>query len=170
MANENLKTMTRYALLIALTTVCTMVINIPLPGANGYFNLGDAMVFTAAFLLGKRGGLIAGGIGSALADVLLGFSLWAPFTLVIKGLEGYLAGLLLETSFGKNHPLLALVPAALWMVAGYFVVKLFLYGLAPALMEIPVCLIQTSVGIVAARVFSTALFKTGVFKHAVNLQ
>lgn len=170
MLHANLKLLTRYALLIALTAACTMLINIPMPGANGYFNLGDAMVFTAAILLGKKGGLIGGGMGSALADVLLGYTIWAPFTLVIKGLEGYLAGLLLETPFGKKHPLLALVPSALWMIFGYFVVKIFLYGLEPAFLEIPICAIQTSVGIVAARTFGTALAKTPLFKEAAELR
>ena len=34
--------------------------------------------------------MIAGGIGSALADILTGYSHWAIFTLIIKGLEGYI--------------------------------------------------------------------------------
>lgn len=165
MANEKVKLLVKYALMIALTAASTMLINIPAPGASGYFNLGDSMVFIAAILLGPKGGFIAGGIGSALADILLGYTLWAPFTLLIKGIEGYLAGYLLAT-FGKKHPMLALIPAALWMVIGYYGVSAFLYDWGPALLEIPICTIQGTVGIGVARAFSLALAKTKLFKDA----
>lgn len=165
MTNDRLKLLVKYAIMIALTAVSTMLISIPAPGANGYFNLGDSMVFIAAILLGPKGGFIAGGIGSALADILLGYTLWAPFTLLIKGLEGYLAGYLLETAFGKKHPVLALVPSAIWMILGYYIVKVFLYGWGPALLEIPICSIQAVVGIGVARAFSLALNKTKLFEN-----
>jgi uncharacterized membrane protein len=170
MRNDKLKLMLRYAIMIALTAASTMLINIPAPGANGYFNLGDSMVFIAAILLGAKGGFIAGGIGSALADILLGYTIWAPFTLIIKGLEGYLAGYLLETGFGKKHPILALVPSAIWMISGYYIVKVFLYGWGPALLEVPICTVQTGVGIITARAFSAALFKTKLFKNPAEAQ
>ena len=37
---------------------------------------------------------IAGGLGSMLADLILGYSHYAPATLVIKGFEGLVAGFL----------------------------------------------------------------------------
>lgn len=168
MNNNKLNILVKYSMMIALTTACTMVINIPAPAANGYFNLGDAMVFISAILLGKRGGFIAGGIGSALADILLGFSFWAPFTLIIKGLEGFLAGYLLETSFGKKYSLFALLPAALWMIVGYYVVKVFLYGWGPALAEVPLCIIQSSVGAIVANTVGTSVLRTKMIKNPVE--
>jgi uncharacterized membrane protein len=166
MTNDRLKLMIQYAIMIALTTVSTMLISIPTPGTKGFFNLGDIMVLLAAFLLGRKGGFIAGGIGSALADTLLGYTHWAPFTLIIKGIEGYLAGILLDTNFGKKHPLMALVPAALWMVLGYYIVEIFLYGWAPALIAVPSNLVQAGVGIAGARVLGPALSKTKLFENA----
>jgi len=168
--NERVKMMVKYAMMIALTCACTMLINIPVPGANGYFNLGDTMVFIAAILLGKKGGFIGGGIGSALADILLGYTIWAPFTFVIKGVEGYLAGYLLERTFGQKHPFLALMPSAVWMVAGYYVVKIFLYGWGPALLEVPLCTVQSVVGASVALAFAKALFKTKVFKKPAEVK
>ncbi len=164
MYNKKVRLMVKYALMIAVTTVTTMAINIPAPAANGYCNLGDAMVFASAILLGKKGGFIAGGVGSALADLLLGFSFWAPFTFIIKGLEGFIAGYILETSFGKKHSFLALLPAAAWMVAGYYIVKIFLYGWAPALAEVPITIIQSSVGAVVATLLGTAVLKTKIIE------
>ncbi|MGH2436917.1 MAG: ECF transporter S component, partial [bacterium] len=86
--------LTVLALLIALTTAATMVIRIPVPATQGYLNLGDSMVYVSALLFGPLAGLVAGGIGSALADWLGGYAQFALYTLVIKGLEGLLVGLI----------------------------------------------------------------------------
>lgn len=74
----------------ALCLVSTMLISIPLP-ANGYFNAGDVFVLLAGWCLGPIYGTIAAAIGSALADVLLGFAIYAPATFLIKGLDAFAA-------------------------------------------------------------------------------
>ena len=66
---------------MALTVVATTFIRIPLP--LGYVNLGDAFVLLSVFVLGLVYGTIAGGFGSALAD-LFGYITYAPGTLIIK--------------------------------------------------------------------------------------
>jgi len=76
------------AIMTALATIMTIVIQIPYPGTSGYFNFGDTMVMLAGLLLGPVGGFIAGGFGSALADVATGYTFYAPITLVVKGLDG----------------------------------------------------------------------------------
>jgi len=81
-------------LMIALTWVVTRAFSLPIPETKGFFNIGEAAVYTAALLFGPRVGAIAGGIGSALADLSLGYAAFAPFTLVIKGVEGYVVGAL----------------------------------------------------------------------------
>lgn len=68
MKNMDTKILTKLAMLIALTTVMTMVIHIPTIGTNGYLNLGDMVVFLSAMMLGRKGGFIVGGLGSSLAD------------------------------------------------------------------------------------------------------
>ena len=76
------------ALFIALTFVATMFINIRLPlvGNGGLIHLGNVPMFLAAFIFGKRTGMLAGGIGMGLFDLISGWTAWAPFTLVIVGL------------------------------------------------------------------------------------
>lgn len=81
-----------HGLLIALVAVCTMVFQIPVSATQGYVHLGDSMILLVGVFFGARYGMVAGGIGSALADVLSGYSHWAPFTLIIKGLMGWLIG------------------------------------------------------------------------------
>ena len=78
--------MTRAGLMIAIMTIATLIIRIPNPATQGYINLGDALLFTISLVFGWRIGGLAGGVGSALADVLAGYFLWAPWTLVIKSI------------------------------------------------------------------------------------
>ncbi|MCE4620798.1 MAG: ECF transporter S component, partial [Desulfurococcales archaeon] len=72
------------AVFIALVFAATLIA-VSTPVTNGYFNLGESMVYTAALLGGTLVGTIAGGIGSAMADLYLGYSHYAPGTLIIKG-------------------------------------------------------------------------------------
>lgn len=81
-------------LMTALVLVITRAFVLPIPQTKGFFNLGEAGVYMAAVLFGPGVGALAGGIGSALADVTLGYAQYAPFTLVIKGIEGALVGMI----------------------------------------------------------------------------
>lgn len=53
--------------MIALVCITTMVIQIPIPMTEGYVNIGDSIIFVASILFGPIPGMIAGGLGSALA-------------------------------------------------------------------------------------------------------
>lgn len=86
----------------ALVSVATVAFTIYVPATRGYFNVGEAAVYSAALLCGARIGAFAGGVGSMIADLILGYYLFAPATLVIKGLEGGMLGLL-----ASRHPALS---------------------------------------------------------------
>jgi len=86
------KRLVQTGLLAAVIAVTTMVVNVPLPGVKGYVNVGDAVVLLSGILLGPAAGAFAGAVGSSLADLLLGYAHWAPWTFIIKGIEGFLAG------------------------------------------------------------------------------
>lgn len=81
-------------LFTALTTAATMLLSVNIPVTRGYFNIGETMVYTSALLFGPFIGAFTGGVGSMLADLLLGYVVYAPATLVVKGLEGFLVGFL----------------------------------------------------------------------------
>ncbi len=132
-------------LIIILTGLCaalTLVVKIPIVGTGGYFNIGDiAVVFTGMFLGGWTGALAAG-IGSAIADILAGYYIFAPFTLIAKGLFALIAGTL-----ALKHPFwLAL--GGFCMTLTYFVVGVFLpgAGLQAAVSELPASLLQATLG------------------------
>ena len=82
-SSQRTRMMVMTAVFAALACVATMVIKVPSP-TGGYMNLGDTVVLLGGYLLGPAWGALAGSIGPALADVLLGSAIYAPATLVIK--------------------------------------------------------------------------------------
>ena len=108
---------------------------------------GDTVIFLSALLMGPKVGLMAGGLGSALADLLLGYSHWAPWTLVIKGVEGLVAGVLGHGVYRQEERVsgrvvISLVISALWMVVGYYVAGGIMVGFDVALASVPGNLVQ----------------------------
>lgn len=162
MKGVDLKTLIRYAVLMALTTVMTMVIHIPTIGTNGYLNLGDMVVFMAALTLGRKGGLIVGGVGSAMADLLLGYTHYVPITLIVKGLEGYIAGRILETDLGRSKPIIATTIGGVFMALGYFAFEIFMYGKG-AVASIPGNIAQGLLGAVTSVILYASLKRTKIF-------
>lgn len=120
------------ALFIALTFVATMFINIRLPmmGNGGLIHLGNVPLFIAAFLYGRKSGAIVGAFGMGLFDILSGWTAWAPFTFVIVGAMGYLAGLIAEKTPGKRMLVyfMAVAVALIIKVVGYYFAEVILYG------------------------------------------
>jgi len=80
------------AVFAALVCAFTASFQLYIPATRGYFNVGEVMVYTAALVGGPYIGAFAGGVGSMLADVVTGFVHYAPATLVIKGVEGFVVG------------------------------------------------------------------------------
>ncbi|MFX0045988.1 MAG: ECF transporter S component [Candidatus Hermodarchaeota archaeon] len=120
------------AIMTALTTVATAVLVVPFPSTQGYFNLGDSLVMISGFLLGPVGGFFAGGVGSAMADVVLGFPGFAPITFFAKGFEGLVVGLLsFRTSRSRNisaWDILGLLLGSIAMLLGYLLGEMFILG------------------------------------------
>ena len=129
----------------ALVTVGTLAIRIPNP-MGGYFNFGDVMIFVCALTFNPVIGGLAGGVGSAIAD-MIGFPVFVIPTLIIKGLEGFLASLITNK---KNvfRDVLAVVVAGSEMIIGYFLVELYplQWGLGGALAELPGNIAQIVIG------------------------
>lgn len=92
---------------------------------GGYFDVGEIMVYITALVMGPYVGAFAGGVGSALSDALLAPQ-FAPGTLVIKGLEGFIVGFLGRKGLGDASgrlqkslgPVLGVVVAAVVLTVG----------------------------------------------------
>jgi len=163
------------SLMMCLIIITTMFFKIPIPFANGYVHLGDAMIFLSVIIVGWKYGAIAAAVGSALGDILGGFAIWAPWTLVIKGLMAVILGSFIVAVGKKNAnqmrfgisfiQLIGMILAGLWMMAGYYIAEGCIYGnwIAPML-GIPWNIGQFTVGTVIAVAITSALYKTPV-KH-----
>jgi len=135
--------------MIALTIVFTLLVRVPTP-ARGYVNLSDVAITFAALAFGPWVGAIAGGVGTALADILGGFAPFAPLSLVAHGLEGLVIGLLGSRMRKVAGMIVAWAAGGLIMVATYLVGEgLFYTGWPPALAEAPLNAFQAAVGALA---------------------
>lgn len=142
------------AVFAAAVAVATMAISIPV--GLGYLNFGEVVIYTAAFLFGGIVGGLAGGIGAAAADVILGFAMYAPITFVAKGIEGYVVGRLAGTS--TRSKLVAVAAGAPFMIAAYVLARAYFEGIPAAIFqELPIDIIQAVVGAAIALPISQAL-------------
>lgn len=151
-------------------------------GSAFYFNLGDAVILIIAALFNPVISMIAGGLGAFLGDLLM-YPATMLFTLVIKSVEGLLAGVLfylINRNF-KNKVInldrnddgdvkkfrtqyilkivfscLASLAAVLFMAIGYFISQTFFYGdVKTALVALPFDITQ---GLISLAVANLALY------------
>jgi uncharacterized membrane protein len=137
----------RSAVMAALVAVATFLVQIPNPATKGYINFGDIMIFVSALMFGPVVGGFAGSVGSAISDVAGGYGYFAPYTFVIKGIEGIIAGLI-SNRISVRRDVIAVVFAGVEMIMGYFLAEVFplQYGIVAALTEVPGNISQIVVG------------------------
>ncbi|WP_352399697.1 ECF transporter S component [Anaerotignum sp.] len=161
-------------LLVALVAVSTMVFQIPVSATQGYIHLGDSMILLISVFFGGKYGMVAGGVGSALADVLSGYAHWAPFTFIIKGIMGYVIGRVASFS-GKNDKfftyrnMIGSILGVIWMVFGYFIGGGILKSsFAVAAVSIPENLLQGFAGFVIFVVVGVAFHRAKIYKYVLS--
>ena len=172
---ENTTRIILTGLMMAMIVVATIVIPIPVPFGTGYIHFGDAMIFLSVLILGWKYGAVAAGVGSALADLIVGYGIWAPWTVVVKGGMGVIMGLFILKSMnrpGKSvfgipvYQLIGMVLAGCFMAAGYYVAEGVIYGsFIAAIAGIPWNVVQFVVGTVIATLLAAALYKTPANKY-----
>ncbi len=163
-------------LMAAMTTVGTMLIQVPTP-MKGYIHIGDGVVYLCGILLGPLLGGLAAGIGSMFADVFLGYGVYAPATLLIKAFDAAAVALIYNALVGEESGLvrkLAVYIAAVAMggtimVAGYLGYETLLYGLAGAVPNIPLNIIQAVGGGLLAYPMVLALGKLHLTKAPTGI-
>ena len=94
--------------------------------------------------------MIAAAFGSSLADLLLGYAAFAPFTFVVKGLMALVMGLFLKKVNNQKTStvLTAGVICELMMVVGYYFTSVILYGNKTAIATILPNSVQAAVNFV----------------------
>lgn len=152
-----------YALGIACVFVLTAFVSIPM-GALGYINFGDSLVMLFASIVNPLGAFFVGSIGSAMADVVLGFPQYAVFTFLIKGIEGLIVSKIFHSLHSKKF--IAYFIGVLVMVLGYALTDIFLTGVwVMGLESIVMNSMQAIVSFIIAIVASSTFVKLGEKYH-----
>ena len=159
------------AMLVALVFLSTFFLNIKLPISvnGGLVHLGTGMLFIASILFGPKKGALAGAIGMGLFDLVGGWLLWAPITIVARGLQGFIVGKIAWSKGRKGSSLalniIATIVSIPFMIAVYYFGEVILYGnwIVP-LTSIPGDLLQNALGMIIALPVCVALKKVPYFK------
>ena len=168
MKENTAKYVTINALSIALVCISTMAIQIPIP--LGYMHLGNTCILLTAALFGPATGLLAGGIGSAMADLLTGYTQWVLPTLLIKSLMGLVVGYLAwgrEKKLRMNAPrtLLSSVAGVAVMVFGYTIAGAVMNGsVYTGLLQVPGLTLEGVIGMAVFYALGFILEKAHVLK------
>lgn len=154
----NTKKICMVGLFMALICIATLFFKVPIPG--GYAHLGNGFIFLAAALLGNTGGMVAAGVGSALADLLGGWYMWIIPTLIIKLIMGLVVALIAPKRLNVKSPrtAIAVLTGTGVMVAGYFLGGIFLMDtVAASATQIPGLVAEDIAGIVIFYIIALAL-------------
>jgi uncharacterized membrane protein len=131
---------------MAAIVFATTMIQLTLTPDGGYIHLGEAGILFSAFTFGPWVGAVVGGVGTALADLTLGFPQWAIFSLIIHGIQGWVAGWVSERVPGLAGLVLAAILGGVIVVAGYLPAGMILEGTGLALFSVPFNALQVFIG------------------------
>jgi uncharacterized membrane protein len=138
----------------AVVCVLTYFPKVPIPATGGYVHLGDLGATFAALAFGPWLGFLIAGGGMAVADLIGGYAIYAPATLVIHGFQAVAVAYLGQ----RRKTWMMFVAAAvggLIVVGGYFIYQWLILRLAiaAALVEVPANILQASVGLVGVPLY-----------------
>jgi len=157
MKNQKTKYLCLAAVMAAIIFVFTQFFHIP--SHTGYTHIGDAFIYLAGALLPWPYAVGAGAVGAALADVLGGFAMWAPGSIVIKALTALCFTPKKEQILCRRN-LFALIPAFVLCAGGYYGYEVLLTGnLVAPLAGIPGYVIQVLASAAVFVVLGTVLDK-----------
>ena len=162
MKNRTTRRICLTALMAAIIYVFTAYIHVPSP--TGYTHVGDGFLYLAASLLPAPFAAAAGAIGAGLADLLSGYGIWAPGTVIIKVLTAFCFTSRREKLVNKRN-VLGILPALVLCVGGYYLYEALITGnfTAPAL-GIPGYLTQVALSSVVYLALGSALDRAGIKK------
>lgn len=162
MKNRTTRRICLTALMAAIIYAFTAYIHVP--SHTGYTHVGDGFLYLAASLLPAPFAAAAGAIGAGLADLLSGYGIWAPGTVIIKVLTAFCFTSRREKLVNKRN-VLGILPALVLCVGGYYLYEALITGnfTAPAL-GIPGYLTQVALSSVVYLALGSALDRAGIKK------
>lgn len=163
-AKFSIKFIAYTGLMTAIVYVCTLI-GVTVAGEYN-FNIGDSAILITAALFNPLAAMLAGGLGAFLAD-LTTYPATMVYTLIIKAIEGLLAGILFKIIYAKFgdiqeptkkqntmkiiYATLNCLLCTLIMAGGYFLCKWLFYGtLESAIISLPKNILQAVVSTLIA--------------------
>ena len=150
---NHVKSLATASIMAALIFVFTFLIRFPVNASGAYLNIGDSIIYCAGLLVSAPWAAAAAGIGSMLADILLGGGIYIPATLVIKALMGLVCALLIKNAKLPRFVWACVLGGAI-MTVGYGLFEWMFFGWAYAVGTLPFNLVQWAAGVAVA----TALY------------
>ena len=166
MKELNVKDLVITSLFIALVFVFTWLVKFQLPFApnGGLIHLGNVPFFLAAIFLDKRVGMTAGALGMGLFDLVSGWELWSPMTVISALIMGYIINKLNYKHLNLINLLISFVLVAIVKVLVYYIGEVFiLSSFVTPLASIPGNIIQIAVSSVIVLIVLKPMEK--VFKN-----
>lgn len=155
-----------------LSSMCAIATTIKIPfGVGAMVHMGTAFLYTAAIIFGGVYAGLAGAIGSAFYDLVMGFSPYTLWSFVIKGIAGLIAGIIAKGLWPEVKPgagnepsiirmVLGCILAAAWTLCGYMVAWWQVTGsFTIAIGNIPSSLMTSGAGFVVAMLLAPKLRK-----------
>lgn len=166
MKNDKITFMCLAGVFTAVVFVFTAYLHIP--SHTGYTHVGDGFIYLAASLLPLPYAMFVGAVGALLADCLTGFAVWAPGSVIIKTVV-----VLFFSAKGRRilsvRNLLALLPAAVICIGGYYLYEALITGnFVTPLSGIPGYVMQAVLSSILFVLLGVALDKLKVKEHRMN--
>lgn len=151
----------------AMIFLLTYVVKVPV--ASGYVHFGDALIYICAGIIGGPWAMLAGAIGEGLADIIGGYAIYAPATIIVKALIVVPFMLVYknqEKLFSIKSALMT-IPAGAITVGGYFIADLII-DKSYAVVDIPGNIIQ-AVGSAVIFIIVSVAFDTAKIKKIIKM-
>lgn len=152
-----------------LASMCAIATTIKIPfGVGAMVHLGTAFLYTAGIVFGGVYAGLAGAIGSAFYDFVMGFSPYTLWSFVIKGIAGLIVGVVAKGLWPERKPgegnaswfrmVLGCFLAAGWTLCSYIVAWWQVTGsFTVAIGNIPSSLMTSGAGLVVAMILAPKL-------------
>lgn len=136
------------AISIALVAALITSVQVPIPATGGFTHPGALAEVFVGLAFGPVVGMIAAGVGAAIADLVLGFGGFAPLSLVAHGGLGLLIGLI-GWRRGGLAQIVAWIAGGIALVVVYYIgeATVYRFGAAAAAAEVPINLFQVGLGL-----------------------
>lgn len=150
---------------VLMALVILSILFIKVPTSFGYIHIADSFILVAS-VVGPFSAFIVGGLGALVSDLLVGYPMYAPWSLIIHGFQGVIMALIFKKMGKMNYLtffIVGLITTVIFVTFGYAIAEYAISGtLAAAIASIPLNLLQSVIG----AGIGTALY--GVYKTFIE--